>query len=107
MLHRGSSGPVWAFLAEVIVPAGVFLIGGAVQMMRLRSYPLAVASTILAMIPGSPACVIGLPFGIWGFIVLRRQGVRAAFLDKRFPAGPSIQPAREPKGPGKMASFFR
>jgi serine/threonine protein kinase len=87
----------------------LFLISGAVQMMRLRSYPLAVAATMLAMLPWSPAWILGLPFGIWGWRVLRRPAVREAFLNNRRQASSALPAKQESRSPatGKIASFFR
>jgi tRNA A-37 threonylcarbamoyl transferase component Bud32 len=89
--------------------AAAFLIKGAAQMMRLRSYPLAVAATILAILPWSPAWLLGFPFGMWALAMLRRPAVRAAFLNKGRLAGSAIPPPQGRDGPmaGKMASFFR
>jgi hypothetical protein len=84
-------------------------IGGAVAMLRLRGYPWAGAAAILATIPGSPAWVLGLPFGIWAINVLGKPEVAEAFLgDKRLAeSGPA--PARSPRGgiAGRVLSFFR
>jgi len=53
---------------------------GAYRMMKLRSYGLAVAASIIAMIPCvSPCCCLGLPFGIWALVVLSRPAVKSAF----------------------------
>jgi serine/threonine protein kinase len=103
--------------AWVLVPLGAivglwaagFLVAGALQMMRLRSYAFVVAATILAMIPWSPAWILGFPFGIWGLVVLRRPAVREAFLNNRRLPGSAVPEKREPRSPaaGKMASFFR
>jgi hypothetical protein len=118
LLLTGVVGLVWCLVvglvsiatetrAEVFVLWAVVLFGlgavgallaGAVQMMRLRSYPLAVAATLLAMLPWSPGWVLGLPFGIWGLVVLRRPKVQAAFLNNLRPTGPAA---------GKIGSFFR
>jgi tRNA A-37 threonylcarbamoyl transferase component Bud32 len=89
--------------------AAVFLIHGATQMIRLRSYPRAVAATILAMLPWSPAWILGLPFGIWGWVVLRRPEVRAAFINNWPQAGSAPPRTEEPRGmaAAKIASFFR
>ena len=85
------------------------LVVGAVHMMRLRSYALAVVATMLAMLPWSPAWILGVPFGIWALVVLRRPEVRAAFLNNRRREGSALPGKQEPKGPvtGKIASFFR
>jgi hypothetical protein len=106
--------PIWEnILLMILLALGLcaagFLMKGAVRMMRLRSYPLAVAATILAMLPWSPAWILGLPFGIWGLVVLRRRAVRATFINHRRRAGPVAPRPQEPRSPAadKMASFFR
>ena len=59
---------------------GGLILWGALRMMKLTSYGLAVAASILAMIPCvSPCCCLGLPFGIWALVVLSRPDVKAAF----------------------------
>jgi spore maturation protein SpmB len=58
----------------------LLLVSGAFSIMRLGSYLWAVAVCILAAVPLlGPCYVLGIPFGIWGVIVLRRPDVRAAF----------------------------
>jgi serine/threonine protein kinase len=74
---------------------------GAVQMMRLRSYPLAVAATVLAMLPVSGGWLLGLPFGIGGIVVLCRRDVRAAFLNNLRPPGETIVRP----GPRRLQAF--
>jgi hypothetical protein len=85
------------------------LVIGAIQMMRLRSYPLVVAAMIVAMVPWSPAFVLGLPFGIWSWTLLRRPEIKAAFFNNRRAARSPTPKVEEPRSParGKMASFFR
>jgi hypothetical protein len=89
--------------------AAGFVIAGSIKMMRLRSYAHAVAATMLVMAPWSPAWIFGLPFGIWGLMVLRRPEVQATFLGKRGLADIASPERKEPKNPspGKMALFFR
>ena len=66
-----------------IVTGGV-VFAGAISMMSLRRYPLAIAATVLAMLPMvSPCCFLGLPFGIWSLVVLLQPDVRAAFSTGR------------------------
>ena len=50
-------------------------------MMRLESYGLAIAASILAILI-SPTNVIGLAIGIWSLVVLNRADVRAAFAER-------------------------
>jgi hypothetical protein len=53
---------------------------GAVQMLRLRTYWLAVLGCVVALNPiNCPCCMLEAPFGLWGLIVLLNAGVRAAF----------------------------
>ncbi|MFN4905316.1 MAG: hypothetical protein ACK5EO_16350 [Planctomycetota bacterium] len=73
-----------------IIPAilvnGVFFmiwllisIGGA-KMAFLESYPLARVAALLACIPIiTPFIIIGIPFGIWGLILLNDPRVKAAY----------------------------
>ncbi len=62
------------------IASGGVVLAGAVSMMSLRWYPLAVAGSVLAIIPGiSPCCLLGLPIGIWSLIVLLQPDVRSAF----------------------------
>jgi hypothetical protein len=58
---------------------GGFVLGGAYQMLNLRNYGVAMASAIVAMLPCSGCCLLGLPFGIWALVVLNKQEVREAF----------------------------
>ena len=92
----------------ILVVSGV-LTTAAVQMLRLRGFPLAAAAAILAMIPWSPAWLIGLPVGIWACVVLGDPVVTDAFLgDKRRTVSRPVE-ARKP-GPGiggRFLSLFR
>jgi serine/threonine protein kinase len=95
-------------LLAAALSAGV-LIAGAVSMLRLRSYALAVCAAFAAMLPWSPVWVLGLPMGIWALVVLRMPEVMGAFLDRRRASRAGVGgPARGPKGVGgRVRSFFR
>jgi hypothetical protein len=58
-----------------------FIFWAALQMRALKSWPLAMAGAIAAMIPltTSICCVAGLPLGIWALVVLNKPEVKAAF----------------------------
>jgi predicted Zn finger-like uncharacterized protein len=59
---------------------GMFILIASIQMARRRTYGLAMAGAIAAMINvGNLCCCLGLPFGIWAIVVLVRPDVRAAF----------------------------
>jgi hypothetical protein len=60
---------------------GLFVIYGALKMKRAESYKLAVAASIMAMVPGlSPCYFVGLPLGIWSLVVLLNQENKRGFL---------------------------
>jgi hypothetical protein len=69
------------------LPLGLAVVLGAVRMRSLRAYELAVTSSILAMLPLTLGWFIGLPLGIWAFLVLRKPEVKEAF------AARALQPA--------------
>jgi hypothetical protein len=60
--------------------SGIIIFGG-VKMKNLQSYGLAMASTIIAMLPCTTGwcCLLGLPLGIWALVVLMKPEVKAAF----------------------------
>jgi hypothetical protein len=62
------------------IAVGAFLWIAAGKMARCQSYNLALAASIVAMVPCcSPCCLIGLPVGIWALVVLSKPEVKAAF----------------------------
>ncbi len=60
---------------------GIVLALGAAKMFRLRSYPIAVGASVVAILPFGPGAAISLPFGIWALIVLLTGETRAAFAE--------------------------
>jgi tRNA A-37 threonylcarbamoyl transferase component Bud32 len=68
------------------------LLKGARQMREFKDYGSVMASTYWAMLPWSPAFVLGLPIGIWALRVLQDPNVRAAFAQQASLAG-RLQPA--------------
>ena len=61
-----------AFLAVVILV-------GAIKMKNLRAYGLALTACVLAIVPIHCCCILGIPFGIWGLVVLNKPEVKDAF----------------------------
>ena len=49
------------------------------KMTRLQGWGLALAGSILAMIPCGSCCCFTLPFGIWALVVLVNKDVKAGF----------------------------
>ncbi|WP_164000028.1 hypothetical protein [Pyxidicoccus caerfyrddinensis] len=73
-----------------VVPLGLPLLGSllmtvaGIQMARNRSYGLAIAGAVLAIIPVTNACCgISAGVGIWSLVVLRRADVKAVFAAER------------------------
>ncbi len=52
---------------------------GAIQMLRQRTYGLAVTAVIVAVVPTNCLWCLTLPFGIWGLVVLLDPEVRKSF----------------------------
>ncbi len=75
-MFSGGLGIVMALLGIAI---NGFVVFGAMKMKNLEGYPLAMAATILCMLPCSCCCVISLPVGVWSLIVLLDANVKAAF----------------------------
>lgn len=79
-------------LALLLALACAFVAAGGYAMLRQRWYNLAMASCVAAMVGLCMCGFLGLPLGIWGMAILRREDVRLAFQQ----AGPSpftAQPA--------------
>ena len=71
----------FAIVSSIIgIAIAFFIIYAAMQMKKLTSWGLALAASIVAMIPClSPCCIIGLPIGIWALVILLKPEVKAAF----------------------------
>src|SRR5262249_8627247 len=90
-------------------PACIALMAaGAWRMLRGRSYLLCVVAALLAVLPWSPAWLLGLPIGVWALSVLGRPEVMATFLQapRRAPPAPARNPAPRPAA-GKVRGLWR
>ncbi len=57
-----------------------FLVYASLEMKKLSQYGLAVAASVVAMVPClSPCCIIGLPVGIWSLVTLTKPHIKEAF----------------------------
>lgn len=76
-IYEGAFAIGMSFVGLVI---DAFVIYAALRMKELSQWGLAVAASVLAMIPCvSPCCILGLPIGIWCLVVLMKPDVKAAF----------------------------
>lgn len=58
----------------------LFIVAGAFCLHMRRMYAMAMLACILASIPCcSPAFILGMPFGIWGIVVLANEDVKRSF----------------------------
>jgi tRNA A-37 threonylcarbamoyl transferase component Bud32 len=77
---------VWSTLFSIglalsILAAAAQIVGG-LRMKQLESRWLALGSAVAAMVPLSPAWLVGLPAGLWCLFVLNRPDVEQAFRDQ-------------------------
>jgi hypothetical protein len=80
LLARTLSGTFGIISTIVSILLSGIIFWGGMQMKALRNHSLAMAASILAIIPClSPCCLLGLPLGIWAAIVLAKPEVKAAF----------------------------
>jgi len=74
------SGTLGIFSSLIGLALAVVVILWAQKMKELKDYNLAIAASILVMVPClSPCCILGLPVGIWSLLVLTQPEVKAAF----------------------------
>ena len=76
---EGMQGPMAGVINLVIVALDSFVLFGAIKMMRLEKRGLALAACIIAMLPCQCCCLFGLPFGIWGLVMLNKPEVKSQF----------------------------
>ncbi|MGA2029942.1 MAG: DUF4339 domain-containing protein [Verrucomicrobiota bacterium] len=75
-------GPLGIVNVLLELAMSVLILVGAKKMKSLRSYEFSLAAATLAMVPClTPCCgyVIGLAFGIWSLVVLRKPEVKSHF----------------------------
>jgi hypothetical protein len=72
-----SKGGIFANLISMALNGLVFF--GALKMKNLENYKLAMAASIIALIPCFGCYCIGIPVGIWSLITLNKPEVKSAF----------------------------
>jgi hypothetical protein len=73
------SGPLIIVMSLGGMLIGAFVAWAGFQMLKLKSWTACVIANILVMAPWSCCCVVGIPFGIWGLVVLFNADVKRAF----------------------------
>jgi hypothetical protein len=65
-------------LASII--ASVVILLGGIQMIRLQTWGLGIAASVLCLVPCiSPCVIMGIPCGVWGLVVLCNGKVKDSF----------------------------
>jgi len=78
--QRGTVGPIATGMQGGFAMLNLFIIVCGVQMMKLKSWGMAVAGSVLAMLNfGSCCCAAGIPVGIWSLMVLMSPDVISIF----------------------------
>jgi hypothetical protein len=64
----------------IVLATSALVIFGALKMRQLQSWGLAMAASIVALVPCfGPCCCVGIPVGIWCLVVLNKPEVKSAF----------------------------
>jgi len=80
MLSRDLDGKV-AALSLLVTCIGAVIVYGVMRMKELENRKLAILACILAVLPVTPGCLLGVPFGVWALTALARRDVKEAFAD--------------------------
>jgi len=80
---EGMHGPQAGVYSLIFALVNAFIVFGAVRMMKLQGHTLAIITCIVAMIPCASGCccLLGLPFGIWGIMMLNKPEVKSQFTN--------------------------
>ncbi len=95
----GGASDIFAYVVVFSPVVTVFLapatIIGGVQLLRRANRGLVTAGAIAAVVPLSSCCfLVGVPFGIWALVVLRRPETRAWYAgDRATPAARTGYPS--------------
>ena len=77
-----SSGTLGVVFAFINLGVAIFILFAALKMKKLESHSMAMAASILSIIPcitPCPCCCLGIPIGIWALIVLNKPEVKGYF----------------------------
>jgi hypothetical protein len=72
------AGGIGIVLRLVILAYQGVVFYGAQQMKDGRSYGWSLTTCIMSLLPCTGCCILTLPFGIWGLVVLNEPGVQQA-----------------------------
>jgi hypothetical protein len=78
-LFRLLNGPVGIISNVVSLLIGGFLLYGAIKMKNLQNHTLSMIVCVIAMVPCSTCCCIGIPIGIWGLVMINKPEIKAFY----------------------------
>lgn len=80
---EGMHGPFAAVVSLFCAAINGFILFGSLKMLKLEGHSLAIITCIVAMIPciSGMCCLLGLPFGIWGIMMLNKPEVKSQFTN--------------------------
>jgi hypothetical protein len=82
--QQGGRGPVAATIQSIFILINLAIISGGIMMARFKNWVFALVACILAAINfGNFCCLLGLPIGIWGIIILSMADVKQIFDSRR------------------------
>jgi hypothetical protein len=68
------------FIHSASIIASVVILLGGIQMIRLQTWGLGIAASVLCLVPCiSPCVIMGIPCGVWGLVVLCNAKVKESF----------------------------
>lgn len=77
---RKMQGPIQMVTVFLTIAVAVVILFGGLQMLKLKTYGLAIAASICACLPcACPCCFIGIGFGVWSLTVLNQPDVKGQF----------------------------
>jgi hypothetical protein len=78
--QQGTVGPLATAMQGGFAMLNLFIIACGVQMIKLKSWGMAVAGSVLSMLNfGSCCCALGIPVGIWSLCILMSPDVISLF----------------------------
>ena len=76
---EGMRGPMAGVISLGIAAVNSFVLFGAINLLRLRNYGVAMVTSVVAMLPCQCCCVLGLPAGIWALVIMNKPEVKSQF----------------------------
>lgn len=70
---------IWIAFTIIWLAISTITLIGSIKILFRSNYRLAKTASILSLVPCTPCFIIGIPFGIWGLIVLSDPTVKQAF----------------------------